>query len=130
MTNLLNRDTLLPSKDNFMTVKSVELGCPGHFICASSCRWRRHTQVGRYRISTVGDYYENRERRTLGGEPDSWFETMVFETSDADEPDNDDCGCKEVTSWSEVDGDTYSTAGDAQAGHEAFILKYLRLENE
>ena len=80
-------------------------------------------------MSSVGNYDgEDGKRRTLGGEPDSWFETMVFETSDIDDPDNDGCGCKEVISWSEVDGNTYATVSSAQAGHEAFVDKYVKLQ--
>ena len=35
----------------------VELGCFGHFIGAPDCRWARHTRVGDYRVSSVGNYH-------------------------------------------------------------------------
>lgn len=111
-------------------MRAIELGCAGHFIGANSCCWRRHTQVGLYRVSSVGDLYwehEKDKRRTLGGSPDSFFETMVFKTTRAACKNNDGCGCREVEAWSEIDGERYPTAGAAQAGHERYVAKYLRL---
>ena len=35
----------------------TELGCAGHLIVANRCQWKRHTQVGKYRISSIGNYY-------------------------------------------------------------------------
>lgn len=103
----------------------VELGCPGHCIVARSCAWRRHTQVPGYRISTIGDYYtSDGKRETLGADPDSYFETMVFTIGEQQYAGNEGCGCAEVTNWSEVDGQRYATAGEAQAGHEAMVRKY------
>lgn len=110
-------------------MKPVELGCPGHFIGASSCRWRRHTQVGLYRISSVGDLYwehEPTKRVTLGAGEKSFFETMVFKTSTKRADGNDGCGCREVKDWSEVDGERYATAGEAQSGHERYVRKYMK----
>ena len=102
----------------------IELGCPGHFICAKDCRWRRHTQVGLYRISTVGDFYIKDIRKTLGAGEDSFFETLVFKTDTTPEPGSEDCGCLQVIDWGEIDGKRYATAGAAQEGHEAFVKKY------
>ena len=107
----------------------VELGCPGHFVGAKNCRWRRHTQVGTYRVSSVGDLYlpnASNERRTLGAGDDSFFETMVFRLTRKSEPWSEGCGCKAVKDWSEVDVKRYATAGEAQAGHEAMVSKYQR----
>ena len=111
-------------------MKIKELGCAGHLIVLESCRWKRHTQVGRYRISTVGDYYYQEKRTTLGAGEDSFFETMVFKTTDKQEKNNDGCGCKEVSDWSELECIRYSTAGKAQAGHEKMIKKYLNIKNK
>ena len=109
----------------------VELGCAGHLIVASSCHWRRHTQVGDYRVSTIGNYYPDlrgkQKRETLGATKDSFFETMVFETIEKQAEGNEGCGCREVKSWSEIDGERYATAGEAQAGHERYIAKYIAL---
>ncbi len=111
-----------------MKVKVVELGCAGHLIVASRCRWKRHTQVGNYRVSSIGDYYPDRDskRKTIGAGPDVFFETMVFETLDSQDDDNEGCGCHTVKNWSEIDGTRYATAGEAQRGHEQFVAKYRR----
>ena len=113
-------------------VKRTELGCAGHFICASRCQFRRHTQVGKYRVSTVGDmYYENEEKRqTLGAGEDSFFETMVFKTTGKPAKGNEGCGCMKVESFSEIDGARYATAGAAQKGHERYVAKYLKQQTK
>lgn len=105
----------------------IELGCRGHFIAASACRFWRHTQVEHYRVSTVGDLYFRHApevRQALGADPDSWFETMVFRTAKEPAKGSSGCGCREVSSWSEVACQRYATAGEAQAGHEALVAKY------
>ncbi len=108
--------------------KVTELGCAGHLIVASNCRWKRHTQVGNYRISSIGDYYprDAKKRDTIGAGEDSFFETMVFRTTQVPAHGSEGCGCLEVEDWGEIDGQRYATAGEAQAGHEAFIAKYKR----
>lgn len=105
----------------------VHLGCAGHFIASNSCRWRRHTQVGRYRVSSVGDYWCDNRRQTLGCGPDSFFETFVFRTTGQPDSDSEGCGCQAVTSWSEIDSERYATAGAAQQGHERFVAKYAAI---
>lgn len=106
--------------------RRVELGCAGHLIVSSRCRWKRHTQVGNYRISSIGDYYPDRDgkRDTIGAGPDAFFETMVFKTVEAQDADNEGCGCRAVDDWSEIEGERYATAGEAQAGHERYVAKY------
>lgn len=109
--------------------RPVELGCPGHFIAVSSCRWRRHTQVGSYRVSSVGDYYpggEDGKRQAIGAGPASFFETYVFRTVGKAVEGSEGCGCVEVAAWSEIEGIRWATAGEAQAGHEAMVKKYAR----
>lgn len=114
-------------------MKRVDLGCPGHFIAVDSCRFRRHTQIGdKWRVSTVGDYFppplrgEKRTRETIGSGPKDFFETMVFETTGQPERENEGCGCLEVKDYCESDGRRWATAGEAQAGHEAYVRKYMR----
>ena len=110
--------------------KIVELGCAGHFICAKDCHFRRHTQVGKkYRVSTVGDLYFDREpgkRQTVGAGKDAFFETYVFKTTGKLCKDNEGCGCVEVADWGEIDGRRWATAGEAQRGHAAFVRKYAK----
>ena len=112
----------------------VELGCAGHLIVSTMCRFHRHTQIGdTYRVSTVGDYYPNTrgtevKRETIGAGPDAYFETMVFRTLPTQDEGNEGCGGHKVADWSEIDGKRYATAGEAQVGHEAMVAKYLRLD--
>lgn len=109
-------------------ITTTHLGCPGHFICASDCHWKRHTQVGtHFRVSSVGDLWLQGVRRTVGAKDDAWYETMVFETRDEPASLNGECGCLMVTSWSELEGVRYATAGEAQRGHDALVRKYRRL---
>ncbi len=110
----------------------TELGCAGHFIGSQDCRFRRHTQTARHRISTVGDLFSRHEegRQTLGADSNSFFETFVFELTDAPAENNEGCGCRKVVSWNEIDGSRWATAGEAQAGHEAFVAKYEALETK
>ena len=114
--------------------KRIELGCAGHFIAVSDCRWRRHTQVPGYRISSVGDYFplirEKRERRTIGAGKDAFYETMVFKTTGAPEPESEGCGCEVVAEWSEIEVRRYATTGEAQKGHEELVEKYLALKGK
>lgn len=108
----------------------VELGCAGHFICSSYCRFRRHTQIGGlYRVSTVGDLYFNkdRHRQTVGSGDKDFYETYVFETTGEPVRGNDGCGCIEVKSFGEIDGARWETAGAAQAGHDRFVAKYVAI---
>ena len=123
-----------PEEGEEKMIKRTELGCAGHFICAKDCRYRRHTQIGdSYRVSTVGDlFYEHEpeKRRTLGATEDSFFETYVFETVSELAKESDGCGCHEVKDWSEIDGSRWATAGEAQAGHEKFVRKYMKKARE
>jgi hypothetical protein len=110
-------------------VKPIELGCPGHFICAQDCRFRRHTQIGNYRVSTVGDLFyrsEDGKRQTVGSGEKEFFETMVFKTTKKPAKGNDGCGCREVNDWGGLECNRYKTAAQAHEGHEAMIRKYAR----
>ena len=104
----------------------IELGCPGHLIVANKCRWRRHTQVGIFRVSTVGDYFPDRDgpRDTVGSGPQDFFETMVFRTTGLPDPGSEGCGCCEVTSYDNIASARYVTAGEAQAGHERLVAEF------
>lgn len=103
----------------------IELGCRGHYCL--DCYWYRHTRVGNYRISTVGDAYVNGERHSLSG--DHYFETMVFNL-DPDKGDscmNDACGCGEAINYLSIDLSVYKTAGEARVGHEKMVEKYIKV---
>lgn len=108
--------------------KRIELGCAGHFVGAKDCYWRRHTQVGRFRISTVGNYFPLRDkpRHALGYPEDTFFETMVFETTAGHTAMSESCGCRTIKDWNGIEQKRYATAGAAQAGHERMVAKYQR----
>lgn len=61
----------------------VWCGYPGHFIASSKCRFHLHTRVGRWRISTVGDYWpyplpgQEPKQDTIGFE--RFYETAIVE---------------------------------------------------
>jgi hypothetical protein len=111
-----------------MSVKAIELGCAGHLIVSNKCRWKRHTQVGNYRVSSIGDYYPGRDGRdTIGSGPRDYFETLVFRTTPNPEQGSEGCGCMSVNDYCELDGERYATAGEAQAGHEKYVKRYLAL---
>src|SRR5690554_4769830 len=61
----------------------VWCGYPGHFIASNNCRFHMHTRVGKWRISTVGDYWptplpgRERKRDTIG--LGRYYETAIVE---------------------------------------------------
>ncbi len=85
----------------------------GHFVAWERCLFRRHTHVGKYRISTIGDFRPHMQYSKLGtAEPlskDMYFETFV------------------LTNGEEEEGIRYTTSAEAEAGHEAMIEKYMKL---
>jgi len=102
-------------------------GNAGHLCVASKCRFHLCTKVGKYLVSTVGEYYQKGE----GGQPTDigykrLFETMVFK---AGKPCNADicgkCGIPEI-SGSEMDFVGYNKAGDAARGHMVKCRKWGR----
>ena len=111
-------------------MRVVELGCKGHLVVSASCHWSRHTQVSdRYRVSTMGDYMVGGKLETLSAEEGSYFETMVFRTTGDFEPESAGCGCLEVEDWTELELRRYRTAGEAQAGHEEMVARYVAIAN-
>ncbi len=115
--------------------RRVELGCPGHFIAVESCHYRRHTQVGSYRVSTIGDYYQvdlddpqrqRTKRTTVGAGKDAFYETMVFKTTRKPAKGNGGCGCREVKDWGGLECIRAATAKEAHKVHERMVVKYGR----
>lgn len=100
-------------------------GYGGHFICADMCRFRMTTIVGRWIVSTVGDYYPP---LPLGNGPKEigykrTHETMVFLSKPVD-----GCGCREMVSGAEEDAAGYNSHNDATNGHYAMCRKWARFE--
>lgn len=115
-------------------------GNAGHFICGQWCRFHLCTKVGKYLISTVGEYVH--PRHSGGGEMSeaSWikknwpgedigcgrkYETMVFLAGERCQ--NKECGCKMPTiKGTELDFDGYNKPGDAATGHYKLCEKWSK----
>lgn len=101
-----------------MSVDWKWFGQAGHFIAANSCRFHLHTHVGRYCVSTVGDYHpsmmrgrgDTEEPNTIG--LNRFYETMVFEIRDDGE-----------TNGQEIDFVGYNDRDAANAGHAELLVK-------
>lgn len=120
----------------------------GHFICCNNCRFRLATYVGKYLVSTVGEYVPDEPVReicakvrgiSLEGRGDDrladWlkkndfeklgadrkYETMVFEAGP--DPKNECCPYS-ATSYSELDFGGYNDAASAYKGHLALCEKW------
>lgn len=102
----------------------VWYGNAGHFICSARCRFHLTTKIGKYLISSVGefvaDYLKNPKCETIGY--NRLYETMVFE---AGKPCECGCGLPEI-SGSELDMNGYNTAKDATEGHNKLCKKWSK----
>lgn len=109
-------------------VRRIERGFKGHFICADLCRWSRVTDVGRYRVSSIGELYlPNKNERALIGAA-RYLETLVFILSD----EICNCGCMapKIKRHCEIDSDGYQEIYEADKGHERMVRKYLAIANK
>lgn len=90
-------------------------GQAGHFCAANQCRFHLHTHIGKYCVSTVGDYYPRGSSidgpDTIG--LDRLYETMVFIIQDDGE-----------TNGQNIDFNPYNDRISANAGHLEMCLKY------
>ena len=110
-------------------------GNAGHFICGRWCRFHLCTKVGRYLVSTVGEYVhpsksgasEKTEAEYLEKHPlgdtigcDRLFETMVFQAGKAC-----DCGCGMPNiKGSALDYAPANTRKEARAAHMRLCRKW------
>jgi hypothetical protein len=115
-------------------------GNHGHFICGRWCRFHLATQVGKYLVSTVGEYVH--PRHSGGSEvaeskwlSENWpgedigcnrkYETMVFYAGEPCKMKGCGCGLPQIQGL-ELDCKGYNNAGDAAAGHLALCRKWSR----
>ncbi len=132
--------------------KWVWMGHPAHFICAQDCKFFMATRIGKYIVSTVGEYFPDApireiyaqsrgivlkeigdERRydymkRVGFEEIGCgrkYETMVFEAKKVPKTDKYKCCPWRITS-SDVDFNGYNTAGDAFKGHYKMCDKWSK----
>lgn len=122
---------------------------PGHLIVSNNCRFFLNTYVGKYIVSTVGEYlpdYQVREifaesrKITLEGKGDERladymkkvgyeeigfgrkYETMVFYAMKSD----DKCCPFKMKNSCEIDSKGYNDAGKAREGHYKMCLKWFK----
>lgn len=122
---------------------------PGHLIVARDCRFSLNTYVGKYIVSTVGEYLPDYEVReilaksrgiTLEGKGDARladymnkigyeeisldrkYETMVFTAKKS----KDKCCPHVMKNPRNVDFDSYNSADDATIGHYKMCSKWAK----
>lgn len=121
---------------------------PGHFIGGAECKFHLNTYVGKYIVSTVGEYrppfldkmLDELERKQAFGSMlhvdengnsllgyNRTFETMVFEahprTNDGI-AEEDGCCPWEINPSIEIDMQGYNSSGDAYKGHMEMCKKW------
>ncbi len=122
----------------------------GHFIGGSYCQFKLCTYVNGYIVSTIGelkwphrdecdaDYYRRTFEAlpwikplhlglpegvdTLGADPKSFYETMVFKARKSKEL----CCPYEMETGSSVDSTRYATADEATRGHMDMLMTWER----
>lgn len=91
-------------------------GRPGHYICSARCIFHMHTHVGRYCVSTVGEFHEHhRDPGPVEIGDGRLYETMVF-ALDANDSHN----------GSEIDFRPYNDWEAADTGHLEMCEKWAK----
>jgi hypothetical protein len=101
-------------------------GTAGHLCVSNWCRFHMTTKVGKYLVSTVGEYYPlHASERDCPHKPttiglDRLYETMVFKAGKRCE-----CGCglPEIDG-SDIDFEGYNDVKSANEGHAKMCLKW------
>ena len=127
-------------------------GNAGHFICARDCRFHLCTKIGKYLVSTVGQYFPDEPVReieassrgiTLEGKGDArrfdymqkvgyteigynrLFETMVFKFDGICREKGCECGLPTIIP-TELDYGSYNETDAATKGHLRLCKKWAR----
>lgn len=115
-------------------------GSSGHYICGRWCRFHLCTKVGRFLVSTVGEFVHPRHGKgTEQGEADwlekNWpgedigykrkYETMVFKAGEPCVVPKCGCGMPKAI-MPELDVAGYNTAAEATKGHMRLCRKWAR----
>jgi len=126
----------------------------GHFIGARHCNFHLNTYVGKYIVSTIGDYWPERNSREIHAKiyDPKWFEKnkdlkgddfdfaymekfgfeeiglgRIYETMVFKaKKDNHKCCPYTASDWSEIDFIGYKTIEEATAGHKKLCLKWSK----
>ena len=105
-------------------------GNAAHFICGDKCRFHMATMVGKYLISTVGEYFPpgcELPPLSFGLEIGCGrkFETFVFYAGR--QCDTPACGCgMPAIRGAEIETNSANTRRDARNNHMAMCRKYAR----
>lgn len=96
----------------------------GHFHGHADCHWFRTTDVGDYRISSIGEYRPGGLANPvlafdLAGNA---YETMVFRLCGI--AGCDELGARHVASWTNIAGKRYADAVAAHVGHEKMVKRF------
>jgi hypothetical protein len=96
-------------------MKRRYLGRAGHVIVSRDCQFHIHTHIGKWCISTVGEYYPRSIPSDGPPEPigsGRVYETMVFNLRSRE------------NRWANVDFAGYNDMRKAEEGHEEMCRKY------
>lgn len=96
-------------------------GYAGHLCIGRSCAYHLQTRIGKFLISTVGDYRPHGDPEAIGSNPNYYFETMVFPCKGELKS-----GDPNILSWQSIDGERYAESIDAERGHHRYCKKYAR----
>lgn len=103
----------------------VQFGHPGHFCDADRCRFSRHTHVGAFCISTVGDYHPSHAAtdapHSLDTYPDHLYETAAFLLANHGQPLRGEVQVKRLTA---LDTRYSATEQAAEATHLAMCHRF------
>lgn len=103
----------------------VWYGFAGHFISASRCRFHLATEVGNFRVSTIGGYASPTNPKEFSEVGlDRKYETMVFRIADGTAVCNCGCRMKELESYSELEMLPANDPDTARKNHMEACLKY------
>ena len=103
----------------------IWMGHKQHFIGAANCQFSLATYVGDYIVSTIGEYmpYGDKIEEIGYGRK---YETFVFESNNK----MMECGCYEISKFSEIDSLPANTAEEATENHMEMCEKWGRKNDE
>ena len=117
--------------DDTKEVKMIWYGNAGHFCGCRKCEFHLCTEVGKYLISTVGEYRPDgidKPMESLSTTPNMFYETMVLELNGS----RCKCGCGlPDVHLSALEVDRYETPKEANEKHLEYCKKYAeKVKNE
>ena len=95
---------------------------PAHFCAAQWCKFFLNTYVGKYIVSTIGEYHSPaaKEIKEIGLQRK--YETMAFSAKKS----NEKCCPFTVNNFTEIDMKGYNNAEEAVKGHYQLCNKWSK----